>query len=163
MDDEKATLEKLNKLCGAKHDVFTRAKIVRRHILVEIANGKMANDYEYGYVNLGRSSKTRSKISMHFIKRKISLSPMETVLVIPRELKSLESLVKLAKKKHDEGLKSINLIEVEKPTIIHSVHKNHHNKTLHLLVEINNHLVEGLVDTSASMSIIKSPSLEGIS
>jgi len=89
VDDEKTTLEKLNKLCGAKHDVFTEAKILRRHILVEIANGKMANDYEYGHVNLGRSSKTRSNISMHFIKRKISLSPMETVLVIPRELESL--------------------------------------------------------------------------
>jgi len=35
-----------------------------------------------------------------------------------------------------------------------SVNKNHRNKTLHLLVNINNHIVEGLVDIGASMSII---------
>jgi hypothetical protein len=35
-----------------------------------------------------------------------------------------------------------------------SVNKNHKSKTLHLLVEINNHTVEGLVDIRASMSII---------
>jgi hypothetical protein len=64
----------------------------------------------------------------------------------------------LAKKKHDEGLKSINLTKMERPTAVNriNVHKNHRNKTLHLLVEINNHLVEGLVDIGASMFIIKS-------
>jgi hypothetical protein len=31
---------------------------------------------------------------------------------------------------------------------------NHHSKTLHLLVEINNHLVEWLVDIIVSMSIM---------
>jgi hypothetical protein len=35
-----------------------------------------------------------------------------------------------------------------------SVNKNHRSKTLHLLVEINSHIVEGLVDIKASMSII---------
>lgn len=35
-----------------------------------------------------------------------------------------------------------------------SVNKNHGSKTLHLLVEINIHIVEGLVDIGASMSII---------
>jgi hypothetical protein len=34
------------------------------------------------------------------------------------------------------------------------VNKNHKSKTLHLLVEINNHIVEGLVDIKVSMSII---------
>ncbi len=34
------------------------------------------------------------------------------------------------------------------------MNKNHKSKTLHLLVEINNHTVEGLVDIRASMSII---------
>ncbi len=99
-----------------------------------------------------------SKIFMHFIKGKFSLSPMETILVILGKLKSLENFIKLAKKKHDEGLKSINLTKMERPTIVNgiNVHKNHRNKTLHLLMEINNHLVEGLVDTSASMSVIKS-------
>jgi len=39
----------------------------------------------------------RSKILAHFIKRKISLSLMETILMIPRELEHLESLVRLAR------------------------------------------------------------------
>jgi hypothetical protein len=37
----------------------------------------------------------------HFIKRKISLTPMEITFVIPRELEYLEGLVKLARKKKD--------------------------------------------------------------
>ncbi len=37
---------------------------------------------------------------------------------------------------------------------VRSVNKNHRNKTLHLLVDINNHIVEGLVDIGASMFII---------
>ncbi|CAK9858399.1 unnamed protein product [Sphagnum jensenii] len=43
----------------------------------------------------------KSKILSHFIKGKISLSPMETVLMIPRELEHLESLVKLVRRKKD--------------------------------------------------------------
>jgi hypothetical protein len=68
----------------------------------------------------------------------------------------LESLVKLAKKKKDEGLKSINLTKVEGPPTVYriNIHKNSHNKTLHLLVELNNNLLEGLVDIGASMSIM---------
>ncbi len=34
------------------------------------------------------------------------------------------------------------------------INKTHHNKTLHLLVEINNYVVKGLVDIGASMSIM---------
>jgi hypothetical protein len=62
----------------------------------------------------------------------------------------------LSKKKKDEGLKSINLTEVERPLTMYriNIHKNSHNKTLHLLVELNNNLFEGLVDTCASMSIM---------
>jgi len=83
VDNEKAMLEKLNRLCGAKHDVFTKAKIPRRHILVKVVNGKTVDDWKVGHVDLSKSSTTRSKIFMHFIKGKISLSPMETILVIP--------------------------------------------------------------------------------
>jgi hypothetical protein len=43
----------------------------------------------------------RSKILSHFIKGKISFTPMETVLMIPGELEQLESLVKLARRKKD--------------------------------------------------------------
>lgn len=51
----------------------------------------------------------RFKILINFIKGKISLSPMETILKILRELESLKSLVKLVQKKWDEGLKWVNL------------------------------------------------------
>ncbi len=34
------------------------------------------------------------------------------------------------------------------------INKTHRSKTLHLLVEINNYVVEGLVDTGTSMSVM---------
>ncbi len=34
------------------------------------------------------------------------------------------------------------------------INKTHRSKTLHLLVEISNYVVEGLVDTGASMSVM---------
>ncbi len=34
------------------------------------------------------------------------------------------------------------------------INKSHRSKTLHLLVEINNYVVEGLVDTGASMTVM---------
>jgi predicted aspartyl protease len=34
------------------------------------------------------------------------------------------------------------------------INKTHRSKTLHLLVEINNYIVEGLVDTGASMTVM---------
>jgi hypothetical protein len=48
-----------------------------------------------------REESVRSKILSHFIKGKISLTPMETVMMIPGELEHLESLVKVAWKKKD--------------------------------------------------------------
>lgn len=48
-------------------------------------------------IGMNRETFVRSKILSHFIKGKISLSPMETILMILRELKHLESLVKLAR------------------------------------------------------------------
>ncbi|CAM6015476.1 unnamed protein product [Sphagnum balticum] len=48
-----------------------------------------------------REEDVKSKILSHFIKGKISLTPMETVMMIPGELEHLESLVKVARKKKD--------------------------------------------------------------
>jgi hypothetical protein len=50
-------------------------------------------------IGLKRGSVVRSKIISHFLKRKISLSPMKTILTIPRELEYLESLVKVTRKR----------------------------------------------------------------
>jgi hypothetical protein len=99
---------------------------------------------------------SRSKNIIHFIKGKISLSPMETILSITRELEYLESLVKLARKKHNESIKFANVIGVEGTLAIRRmcINKNHRNKILHLLIKINNNLVEGPMDTCVSMSIM---------
>ncbi len=50
---------------------------------------------------MSREAPVKSKILSHFIKGKVSLSPMETVLMIPGELEHLENLVKLARRKRD--------------------------------------------------------------
>ncbi len=44
--------------------------------------------------NMGVEIVVKSKILSHFIKGKISLTPMETILIIPKELEYLEGLVK---------------------------------------------------------------------
>jgi hypothetical protein len=103
-----------------------------------------------------REGSSQSKILTHFIKGKISLSLMETILSILGKLEYLESLMKLTRKKKGGSLKITNLMKPKETPIIQQicVNKSHQNKTLHLLVEISNHLVEGLVGTDASMSIM---------
>lgn len=103
--DEEATFEQLNCLCGAKHDVFSMARIPRKHLLIEAMEDDTINDREAMFVGLERSFKMKFKILIHFIKGKISLSLMEIILTIPKELESLKNLIKLAKKKWDEGSK----------------------------------------------------------
>jgi hypothetical protein len=50
-------------------------------------------------IGANRENFVRSKILSHFIKKRISLTPMETDLMIPGELEHLESLLKLVRKK----------------------------------------------------------------
>jgi len=71
-------------------------------------------------------------------------------------LEHLESLVKLATQKKDLETMDNQVSMVSTfPTIKKiCINKTHHNKTLHLLVEINNYVVKGLVDIGASMSIM---------
>jgi hypothetical protein len=106
-------------------------------------------------VGFNKNPIVHSKILHHFIKGKIFLSPMEMILAILNELESLESLVKLARKKCKEGLKTINLTKVEGSHVIQriNINKNHCNKMLHSLGEDNNNPIEGLVDTSVFMLI----------
>jgi hypothetical protein len=44
----------------------------------------------------------RSKILMHFMKGRISFSPMEMIIIVPGELEYLEVLVKLGRRKNNE-------------------------------------------------------------
>jgi hypothetical protein len=100
---------------------------------VETLDVEVANEGKTKCVlDFNRNPTIHSKILHHFIKGKISLSPMETILAILDELKHLESLVKLAKRKHDEGTKIVNFIKVEGMHVVHkiNINQNHRNKTL---------------------------------
>ncbi len=109
-----------------------------------------------GGLEARRDVAVRSKILSHFIKGKVSLSPMETILLVPGELEHLESFVKLARRRRDS---ETNESPVSVASIVPAlrrvcINKRHRSKTLHLLVEVNNYIVEGLVDTRASMTIM---------
>jgi hypothetical protein len=68
--------------------------------------------------------------------------------MIPRELEHLESLVKLVKRNRNSETMDNQVSMVSTSPIIKNIciNKTHWSKTLHLLVEINNYVVEGLVD-----------------
>ncbi len=77
-------------------------------------------------------------------------------MMIPGELEHLESLVKVAWKKKDAETTStqVSMVSAE-PTVRRvCINKAHRSKTLHLSVEINQCVIEGLVDTRASMSVM---------
>jgi predicted aspartyl protease len=107
-------------------------------------------------IGVNRETSVRSKILSHFIKGKISLSPMEIVLMVPGELEHLESLLKLARRKKDAEATNNHVSMVSTTPTVRQIciNKTHKSKTLHLLVEINNYVVEGLVDIGASMSVM---------
>ncbi len=123
---------------------------------IKSPNVKTNEDRKTRHVDVGRNSFVRSNILTHFIKGKNPLSPMKTILAILGELEFLESMVKLARNRWDVGLKLVNFAKVERSHSLHKIiiNKNHCHKTLHLLVEINNNLIEGLVDTSISMLVM---------
>jgi len=107
-------------------------------------------------IGVSRETTVKSKILSHFIKRKISLNPMETVLMIPGELEHLESLVKIARRKKDAETMTDQVSVVSPVPAIRRicVNKINRSKTLHLPVEINRYVIEGVVDTGASMSVM---------
>jgi hypothetical protein len=100
-------------------------------------------------VGANRDTSARSKILSHFIKGKIPLSPMETILMIPGELEHLESLVKLTRRKRDSEITENQVSVVSALLSLRKicVNRTHRSKTLHLHVEISDCVVEGLVDT----------------
>jgi hypothetical protein len=44
VDDKEATLEQLNRLCGMKHDIFSRVRTPRKPLHVEALDNKIDND-----------------------------------------------------------------------------------------------------------------------
>ncbi|CAK9879424.1 unnamed protein product [Sphagnum jensenii] len=157
ISDEAATLQQLNKLCGSEN-IFSHTRVPRRRVPVEVAAGGADPTPQIVGDGIGvdHDAAVRSKILSHFIKGKVSLSPMETILLIPGELEHLESLVKLARRRRDTEVNENQVSMVSAvPTLRRiCVNKTHRSKTLHLLVEVNNYIVEGLVDTGASMTVM---------
>ncbi len=72
------------------------------------------------------------------------------------ELEYLERLIKLARRRKDKEAGRNQVVIVNNtPTIKRiSMNKNYKSKTMHLPVEINNGMIEGIVDIGASMSVM---------
>ncbi len=157
LNDEQATFQQLNRLCGDEK-VFSYTRVPRRRMPIEVAPTGNVPSPEIAGEGTGVSRETivKSKILSHFIKGKISFSPMEIVLMIPGELEHLESLVKLARRKKDAETMTDHVSVVSPIPAIKRicVNKTNRSKTLHLPVEINRYVIEGLVDTRASMSVM---------
>jgi hypothetical protein len=132
--------------------------VPRRRTHVNVAPGGVAPipEVEREGVGANRDASVRFKILSHFIKGKIPLSPMETILMIPGELEHLESLVKLARRKRDSETTENQVSVVSALPSLRKicVNKTHRSKTLHLPVEIRYCIVESLVNTRASMSVL---------
>jgi len=131
--------------------------VPRRRTPVDVAPGGVTPilEAEREGVGANRDASVRSKILSHFIKGKIPLSPMETIFMIPGKLEHFESLVKLARRKRDSETTENQMSMVSAlPSLRKICVKTHGSKTLHLHVEISNCIVEGLVDTGASMSVL---------
>jgi len=157
LDDEEATLHQLDKLCGSEN-LFSYTWVPRRRMHVDVTPATSGSTPNVTIEGSGANCEeyVRSKILSHFIKGKISLTPMEMVMMIPGELEHLESLVKVARKKKDAEAANTQVSMVSTvPTLRHlCINKTHKSKTLYLSVEVNNYLIEGLVDTTASMSVM---------
>jgi len=132
--------------------------VPKRRVPIDVPQGGAVPtpEAEGDGVNASQDTSVRSKILAHFIKGKVSLSPMETILMIPGELEHLESLVKLARRRRDSETTENQVSVVSAIPALRKIciNKTHRSKTLHLLVEINNYVVEGLVDTGASMYVM---------
>jgi hypothetical protein len=59
VDDEEATLEQLNKLCGIKHDVLMGARIPRRCLPIESLDVETTENIETKHVDVGKNSSIR--------------------------------------------------------------------------------------------------------
>ncbi len=102
LNDKTTTLQQLNELCG-NENVFSHIRVPRRRLPIEMppAGTVSSTDVAEDNTVVNRENSIRSKILSHFIKGKISLTPMETVMMIPGELEQLENLVKVARRKKD--------------------------------------------------------------
>jgi hypothetical protein len=100
----------MDRIYGANHDLFSHTRVPRRRLLMDtiarkqentnLLEGESSKRKKMG-IRLEKEATLRSKILTHFVKGKISLTPMEEILIIPRELEYLEG-VKLAMSQKNE-------------------------------------------------------------
>ncbi len=136
LNDEEATMQQLNKLYG-NENLFSYTRVPKKRVLIDVAPGRVVLTPEVigDGVGVNWDTSIRSKILSHFIKGKISLSPMETIFMIPRELEHLESLVRLARRKKDSEAteNQISMVSIIPTLTKIYINKTHQNKTLHFL------------------------------
>jgi hypothetical protein len=116
VDDKEMIQNQLDKICGSNHDLFSHIRVPKRRIPMEantkepegtnVAKGDLARKKDVG-ISLEKEYVVRSKILTHFIKGKIHVTPMQTILTIPRELEYLEWLVTLTRRRKNEKHKTV--------------------------------------------------------
>ncbi len=165
LDYEEATLQQLNIFCGGEN-VLSYILVPKRKVPMEVTLNTMTQNLETnnGGVGLGKSRDVKMnremyvkfKILSHFNKGKLSLFLNGNDFMTPIMFEHLESLVKLAIRRKDVESKDNYIYLVSTPTITQKncINKTHRSKALHLLVEVNNYVVERLMDISASISIM---------
>lgn len=92
VNDKETTLVELNFLCGVKHNIFSRIKMLKSKLYVQASTfgegSKEILKEERKKIRIDESIK--SKISSHFVKGIYFLIPMETILIVHGELEYLE-------------------------------------------------------------------------
>jgi hypothetical protein len=90
-NDEEATIQQLNKFYE-NETLFSYTQMPKRRMLANIAPGGVVLTFEATRDGSGINQDTviKSKILSHFMKGKISLSPMEIILMIPKNLNTLK-------------------------------------------------------------------------
>jgi hypothetical protein len=81
----------------------------------------MTNEDNKETSNVGVDVIVRSMIFFHFIKGKITLTPMEIILIISNELEHLECFIKLARRWKDVEVNKIEMVVVENTCVISQV------------------------------------------
>ncbi len=129
VNDEKTTLFELNKICNTNHDLLFGIKMPKKNLPIILSFARkiieeMTNEENNETSNVGVEVIVRFMILSHFIKGKISLTPMEIILIISSELEYLECLIKLARKQKDVEANKIQMVVVQKTHVISQVNVN---------------------------------------
>jgi len=106
VNDEEATFIELNWLCGTKHNISFGVWMPKKrmHVQASVSRGWIEESFDSENVdawNLVFDENIISKIFPISLRENFLLTPMETILIIPGELKYLEGLVKLVRRKKD--------------------------------------------------------------